>query len=75
MKNNTRSITSDPFAGMALTGWYPGHMLKATRKMQEAVSLVDLIVELVDARAPASTRTGNPPILPNKPFPAGRQQD
>jgi ribosome biogenesis GTPase A len=69
MKNNTRSITSDPFAGMALTGWYPGHMLKATRKMQEAVSLVDLIVELVDARAPASTR--NPEIrrsFPNKPF-------
>ena len=69
MKNNTPSITSDPFAGMALTGWYPGHMLKATRQMQEAVSLVDLIVELVDASAPASTR--NPEIrrsFPNKPF-------
>lgn len=69
MKNNTPSITSDPFAGMTLTGWYPGHMLKATRQMQEVISLVDLVVELADARAPASSR--NPEIrgyFPNKPF-------
>ena len=69
MKNNTPSITSDPFAGMTLIGWYPGHMLKATRQMQEAISLVDLVVELADARAPASSR--NPEIrgfFPNKPF-------
>ncbi len=39
-----------------LTGWYPGHMLKAGRKMQEALKLIDLLVELVDARAPLATR-------------------
>lgn len=39
-----------------LTGWYPGHMLKAGRKMREALKLVDLLVELVDARAPLATR-------------------
>ncbi len=40
--------------------WYPGHMTKAKRMMQEDARLVDLIIELVDARAPASSR--NPDI-------------
>jgi ribosome biogenesis GTPase A len=44
-----------------LTGWFPGHMLKAGRQMREALKLIDLLVELVDARAPLSTR--NPELL------------
>lgn len=40
--------------------WYPGHMTKAVRQMQEDVKLVDLIIELVDARIPISSR--NPDI-------------
>ena len=40
--------------------WYPGHMTKARRMMQENIKLVDLIIELVDARAPLSSR--NPDI-------------
>lgn len=40
--------------------WYPGHMTKARRMMQENVKLIDLIIELVDARAPLSSR--NPDI-------------
>lgn len=40
--------------------WYPGHMTKAKRAMQEDVKLVDLIIELVDARIPISSR--NPDI-------------
>ncbi|MCD8097988.1 MAG: ribosome biogenesis GTPase YlqF [Lachnospiraceae bacterium] len=40
--------------------WYPGHMTKARRMMQENKKLVDLIIELVDARAPLSSR--NPDI-------------
>ncbi|MBR6698220.1 MAG: ribosome biogenesis GTPase YlqF [Lachnospiraceae bacterium] len=40
--------------------WYPGHMTKAKRMMQEDVKLVDLIIELVDARVPISSR--NPDI-------------
>ncbi len=40
--------------------WYPGHMTKAKRMMQEDVKLVDLIIELVDARVPMSSR--NPDI-------------
>lgn len=40
--------------------WYPGHMTKARRMMQENIKLIDLIIELVDARAPLSSR--NPDI-------------
>ena len=40
--------------------WYPGHMTKAKRMMQENIKLIDLIIELVDARIPVSSR--NPDI-------------
>ena len=40
--------------------WYPGHMTKAKRAMKEDIKLIDLIIELVDARAPVSSR--NPDI-------------
>ncbi len=40
--------------------WYPGHMTKAKRMMQEDIKLVDLVIELVDARIPLSSR--NPDI-------------
>lgn len=40
--------------------WYPGHMTKAKRMMQENIKLIDLIIELVDARVPMSSR--NPEI-------------
>ena len=40
--------------------WYPGHMTKAKRAMKEDIKLIDLIIELVDSRAPLSSR--NPDI-------------
>ena len=40
--------------------WYPGHMTKAKRQMQEDMKLIDLVIELVDARIPLSSR--NPDI-------------
>ena len=45
---------------MANYQWYPGHMTKAKRMMQEDIKLIDLIIELVDARIPQSSR--NPDI-------------
>lgn len=36
--------------------WYPGHMNRARRKIKESLPLVDLVIELVDARAPLSSR-------------------
>lgn len=40
--------------------WYPGHMTKARRMMQEDIKLIDVVVELVDARIPLSSK--NPDI-------------
>lgn len=40
--------------------WYPGHMTKAKRMMQEDIKLVDLVIEILDARIPLSSR--NPDI-------------
>lgn len=36
--------------------WYPGHMVKALRQIKERVSVVDIIIEVVDARAPLSSK-------------------
>ncbi|MDF2945065.1 MAG: rbgA [Herbinix sp.] len=40
--------------------WYPGHMAKAKRMMQENIKLIDVVIELVDARIPYSSK--NPDI-------------
>ncbi|WFR54813.1 ribosome biogenesis GTPase YlqF [Anaerocolumna sp. AGMB13025] len=40
--------------------WYPGHMTKAKRMMQEDMKLIDVVIELVDARIPLSSK--NPDI-------------
>ncbi len=45
---------------MAQLQWFPGHMAKARREMSERVKWVDIIIELVDARAPYSSK--NPMI-------------
>lgn len=48
--------------------WYPGHMAKAKREIEEKLKFVDIVFELVDARVPVSSR--NPvinDILKNKP--------
>jgi len=40
--------------------WYPGHMTKSVRMMEEQIALVDIVMELLDARAPRSSK--NPDI-------------
>lgn len=40
--------------------WYPGHMAKAKRMMQDDIKLIDVVIELVDARIPLSSK--NPDI-------------
>ena len=34
--------------------WYPGHMVRAMRKIGEYLKLIDIVVEVIDARAPRS---------------------
>lgn len=53
---------------MAEVNWYPGHMTKAMRDIKAKLKMVDLVIELADARIPASSR--NPELnklLLNKP--------
>jgi len=48
--------------------WFPGHMTKAIRMMQDNLKLIDLVIELVDARLPLGSR--NPKVdelVGNKP--------
>lgn len=40
--------------------WYPGHMAKARRLLEQNLKLVDVVIELLDARAPLSSRN---PVL------------
>lgn len=53
---------------MTVIQWYPGHMAKALRQVKENLNAVDVVLELVDARLPESSR--NPQLeelLKNKP--------
>lgn len=48
--------------------WFPGHMTKTKRKIQSSLKLIDLVVEIIDARIPVSS--SNPDlaeIIQNKP--------
>ncbi len=48
--------------------WYPGHMTKTRRKMEEDLKLVDAVCEIVDARIPLASRNPDiPSICGNKP--------
>ena len=55
---------------MAKINWFPGHMTKALREMAEEVKNVDMVIYVLDARAPKSslnpefvTIIGTKPIL------------
>lgn len=53
---------------MAQIQWFPGHMAKAKREISERMKVIDIVIELVDARAPYSSK--NPminEIIKNKP--------
>ena len=42
--------------------WYPGHMQKAMRQIEEKLKLIDIVVEVVDSRIPLSSKN---PFLEN----------
>ena len=52
-------MTDNGFEKMNIQ-WFPGHMTKAGRMIEENVKLVDAVCELLDARIPMSSR--NPDI-------------
>ena len=48
--------------------WYPGHMTKAKRMMQEDIKLIDIVIELLDARVPMSSKNPDIDQLANNKF-------
>ena len=59
--------TNEPISKVSIN-WFPGHMTKAKREMQEKMKMVDLVIELRDARIPNASK--NPMIeqlIQNKP--------
>ncbi len=59
-KKNDHTIT-ERTASQPVVQWYPGHMVKAKRQMSEDIALVDLVIQVLDARAPQSSL--NPDIV------------
>lgn len=51
---------TDKQANNVAINWYPGHMAKARRQMEEQLKLVDIVIELRDARIPEASAN---PIL------------
>ena len=56
-KRNNDSQKSFPSVGI---NWFPGHMAKTRRQITEDLKLIDVVVELLDARIPISSQ--NPEI-------------
>lgn len=53
---------------MAHIHWYPGHIAKAERELKEKLKLIDVIIEVIDARIPNSSRyKTTDKLCPNKP--------
>ena len=58
-KKNKKDKEEKDFAH-AVISWYPGHMAKTKRQIIEDLKLIDIVIELLDARIPISSR--NPDI-------------
>ena len=54
MNEDTKSLPSTSI------NWYPGHMAKTRRQIEQDLKLIDIVIELLDARIPISSQ--NPDI-------------
>lgn len=57
-KDAITEVLPDPSSGI---NWFPGHMLKAMKKIKERIKAVDIVLEVRDARSPLIT--GNIPFM------------
>ena len=56
---NKNSDNEKEFSKISIN-WYPGHMAKARKQIEEDLKIIDVVIELLDARIPISSR--NPDI-------------
>ncbi len=52
---NKERKTQESFSKTSIS-WYPGHMVKAQNEIKESLKLIDIVLEVLDARAPLSSR-------------------
>ncbi len=60
MANNIKNQNEDKVFRKVVINWYPGHMAKTKRQIIEDLKLIDIVIEILDARIPISSR--NPDI-------------
>lgn len=68
METLPKEKSNQDSSNKTVINWYPGHMAKAKREIQEKIKYVDMIIEIRDARIPLSSE--NPllrQIINNKP--------
>jgi ribosome biogenesis GTPase A len=59
MREDKKNNNQESFSKVAIN-WYPGHMAKTRRQIMEDMKLIDVVIELLDARIPIASR--NPDI-------------
>lgn len=59
MEKNIKNNDTKSFPNVSIN-WYPGHMLKTKKQIMEDIKLIDVVIEILDARIPISSR--NPDI-------------
>lgn len=63
MENNNQEVFHK-----ASINWYPGHMAKTKREIKEKINLIDLVIEVIDARIPYSSKNKEiDNLIQNKP--------
>ena len=55
MKKNDSNKSEKSFSSSSIN-WYPGHMVKAQNEIKDSLKLIDIVVEILDARIPMSSR-------------------
>ena len=66
MKENNKS--DDEKLTKVGINWYPGHMAKTKREIQEKINLIDIVFEVIDARIPLSSKNNDiDQMIKNKP--------
>ena len=59
-KNNNKIKSTEKEVSKTNINWYPGHMAKTRREIIEDLKIIDIVIELLDARIPISSQ--NPDI-------------
>ena len=54
-KKNEKVDNEKGFSKMSIV-WYPGHMVKAQKEIKESLKLIDIVIEILDARIPISSQ-------------------